>query len=258
MSDAAGQAFGRLVALMARLRAPDGCPWDRRQSLQSLRAYLIEETYEVLEALDDDDPVAHREELGDLLFQVVFQARIREEEGHFDAAAVADGIREKLERRHPHVFGDAQLDDPEAVARSWHAIKAREKPRESALDGIPRGLPALLRAERLGARAARVGFDWPDVEGVLAKLEEEQRELAAARADGDAAAVHHEVGDLLLTVASLARHLGVDPEAALEAANHRFEQRFRGVESRLQAAGGRVQDADAATLDAAWEAVKRR
>ncbi|MCB9548171.1 MAG: nucleoside triphosphate pyrophosphohydrolase [Myxococcales bacterium] len=242
---------------MARLRAPDGCPWDRRQSLESLRAYLIEETYEVLEALDDGDPGAHREELGDLLFQVVFQARIREEEGHFDAAAVADGIREKLERRHPHVFGDAVLADAEAVAQSWHAIKAQEKRRESALDGIPRALPALLRAERLGAKAARVGFDWPDVDGVLAKLAEEQAELAAARAAGDADAIHHEVGDLLLTMASLARHLGVDPEAALEAANHRFEQRFRGVERRLSAQGQAMADADAATLDAAWEAVKR-
>jgi uncharacterized protein YabN with tetrapyrrole methylase and pyrophosphatase domain len=150
----AGEAFARLVTLMTRLRAPDGCPWDREQSLHTLRPYLLEEAYEVLESIEENDPAAHREELGDLLFQVVFQAQIRDEEGHFDAGAVADGIREKLERRHPHVFGDATVTDRDEVARNWHAIKAREKKRESALDGIPAAMPALLRAGRITAKAA--------------------------------------------------------------------------------------------------------
>lgn len=255
-ADRAGEAFARLVALMARLREPGGCPWDREQSLHSLRPYLLEETYEVLEALEHDDAAAHREELGDLLFQVVFQARIREEEGHFDAGAVADGIREKLERRHPHVFGDVQVSDRDEVARNWHAIKAREKKRESALDGIPAAMPALLRAGRIGAKAATVGFDWPDLEGVLDKLDEEKAELLAARATGDPAAITHELGDLLFTVVNLARHLGVEPETALQQATSRFEKRFRTMEADLKANGRTVAETDAATLDAAWRRVK--
>jgi len=253
----AGEAFARLVTLMARLRDPGGCPWDREQCLESLRSYLLEESYEVLEALDGGVPAEHREELGDLLFQVVFQARIREEEGHFDAAAVADAIHDKLVRRHPHVFGDAQVTDRDEVARNWHVIKAQEKKRESALDGVPMAMPALLRAGRIGAKAARVGFDWPDVAGVLQKLEEERQELDEARANGDAAAVAHEVGDLLFTVVNLARHLGVEPETALQQANARFEGRFRWMEAQLRAAGRAVADTDAATLEAAWQAAKQ-
>lgn len=253
----AGEAFARLVTLMTRLRAPDGCPWDREQSLHTLRPYLLEEAYEVLESIEENDPAAHREELGDLLFQVVFQAQIRDEEGHFDAGAVADGIREKLERRHPHVFGDATVTDRDEVARNWHAIKAREKKRESALDGIPAAMPALLRAGRITAKAANVGFDWPHIDGVLAKLAEEQAELEEARASGDPDAVAHELGDLLFTVVNLARHLKVEPETALQQATTRFERRFRAMEQAVKAAGGTVAETDAATLDSAWEAAKR-
>ena len=272
MSETAGVAFGRLVALMARLRAPDGCPWDRRQSLESLRAYLIEETYEVLEALDDGDPGAHREELGDLLFQVVFQARIREEEGHFDAAAVADGIREKLERRHPHVFGDAVLADAEAVAQSWHAIKAQEKadrrtrraarglPDDSAkgqLDGVPPSLPSLSRALKLQQKAAKVGFDWGAAGPVLDKIEEEIGELRAAIAGGNQAEAADEFGDILFALVNLGRHLKVEPEAALRATNEKFRRRFAHIEARLAEQDRTPDEASLDEMEALWVEAKK-
>ena len=273
-----GEAFERLVAVMAKLRAPDGCPWDRVQTQDSLRQWLLEETYEVLEAMVSDDAAHHREELGDLLLQVVFQAQLRAEEGSFDVAAVADGITEKMVRRHPHVFGDqavaAGAEGALEVRALWNALKKREKRRDSALDGIPPALPALLRALRLGQKAAAVGFDWGSAAEVLVKLDEERAELAEAlgpegrwaaapTVPGHAAvapapaAVAHELGDCLFTLVNLARHLGVDPEAALQDANARFDQRFRGLEAGLKAEGRRVEGTEAAELEARWQAVKR-
>lgn len=252
----AGPAFERLVDLVARLRAPDGCPWDREQTLASMRRWLLEETHEVLEAIDTDDVDAHRAELGDLLFQIVFQARLREEDGCFDVAAVCDAIVDKMVRRHPHVFGAADPTDRDAVRRAWAESKRREG-RSSALDGVPRGLPALARAERLGGKAANVGFDWSDPTGVLAKIDEEHAELREAMAAGDADAVAHELGDYLFSLVNLCRHLGVDPEAALQGTNRRFEQRFRAVEAGVEADGHRVADLDEAELERRWQAVKK-
>ncbi len=253
-----GEAFERLVEVMARLREPGGCPWDREQTLESLRQWLLEETYEVLEAIDDGDPETHRDELGDLLLQVVFQARIRQEEGAFDAADVADAISEKMRRRHPHVFGDEQADDAAAVSKRWSELKEAEKGRQSALDGVPAALPALLRASRIGEKAAGVGFDWPDQIGVLSKLDEERAELTEAVLCGDAKAIHHEAGDYLFTVVNLCRHLGVDPESALQDTTRRFERRFREVEGTARDEGHRLRDLELDDLEARWQAAKRK
>ena len=258
-----GEGMARLRGLMARLRGPDGCPWDREQTLRTLKAHLVEETYELLEVMEDTDPAAHAEELGDLLLQVVFQARIREEQGQFSLDDVAHGLADKLVRRHPHVFGDVRVDGSAAVLRNWEAIKRTEKKPDaggaarSVLDGVPAALPALVRAQRLQSKAARAGFDWPDVAGVDAKVAEEQAELAAARAVSDADAVRHEIGDLLFTLVNLCRFLKVDAEEALQAASNRFGRRFREVERRVSAAGRELRACTLAELDAYWDAVKR-
>jgi len=256
-STGAGPAFERLVQIMATLRGPDGCPWDHEQTLETLRRYLVEETYEVLDALDGGDPSAHCEELGDLLLQVVFQARIREEQGHFDVASVATTIAEKLVRRHPHVFGDAQVSSAAEVVRNWAEIKAAEKPRDSALDGVPRTLPALQRAQRIGEKAASAGFDWRRTEDVLAKLDEERAELEAALVQGRLEEVERELGDYLFTVVNAARRLGVDAESALRGTVSRFETRFRRLEGELRSEGRRVNETDDAELEARWQNVKR-
>src|SRR5438046_598249 len=231
------ETFTRLVDLMARLRAPGGCPWDREQTPASLRPYLLEEVYEVLEAIDADDPAHLRDELGDLLLQIVFQSELAAEAGRFTVADVARAIVDKLVRRHPHVFGDVRVRDAGEVVRNWRRIKAEER-RTAGEDGdlfagVPAALPALLRAEQRGEKAGHVGLDWPDARGVLEKLHEETAELAAALAAGDRAAIEHELGDLLLAAASLGRHLAVSAEMALRAANDRFVARVR----RLAAAG---------------------
>lgn len=252
-----GEAFERLVEVMARLRAPDGCPWDREQTLASLRQWLLEETYEVLEAIDGGDPETHRDELGDLLLQVVFQARIREEEGAFDVADVADAITAKMRRRHPHVFGDERIDDAATLKKRWSELKAEEKGRDSALDGIPPTLPALLRALRVGQKASAVGFDWPEAGPVLGKLDEESAELREAVAAGDRDATHDEAGDYLFTIVNLCRHLGVDPEAALQDASGRFDKRFRRVESTARDQGHDLHDLPIEDLEARWQRAKR-
>lgn len=257
-----GQGMARLCAIMARLRGPDGCPWDREQDLRSLKPHLLEETYELLETMDGADLAAHAEELGDLLLQVVFQARIREEQGAFTLDDVAYGLVDKLVRRHPHVFGDVQVDGSAAVLRNWEAIKRTEKkptaegPR-SALDGVPAALPALARAQRMQTKASRRGFDWPDVAGVEAKLAEELAELDAARKTGDAEAVRREAGDLLFTVVNLCRFLHVDAEDALQATSSRFAGRFREVERRAAADGRDMRNCTLAELDVYWDAAKR-
>ena len=259
-----GEAFERLVAIMARLRAPDGCPWDREQTLDTLRPYLMEEAYEVLDAIASDDPVEHCEELGDLLFQVVFQSQIRAEEGAFSVADVANAISDKLERRHPHVFGDLQGADRETIRQNWAAIKAAEKaakkgagPPPSALDGIPRALPALLRAHRIGGKASDVGFDWPDTAGVEAKMAEELAELREAIESGDKGRIEDELGDCLFTLVNWARHLDLEPETALQKANDKFMGRFHGLEDVLRSEGKTVAETTPADLEDAWQRVKR-
>lgn len=252
-------AFGRLVAIMGRLRAPDGCPWDREQDFRSLRRYVLEEAYEVVQAIDDGDMEALPGELGDLLLQVVFLSQMASEQELFDAGTVADAISDKLVRRHPHVFGDGDAADAEEVLHRWESIKRAERGGGSVLDDIPASFPALARAEKLGRRAAHVGFDWPDVEGVLRKVGEELHEVQEAVAEDDfengraSTDVEQEVGDLLFAVANLARRLGFSPEAALRRANEKFERRFRAIEPAIDPSAAR----DLEALDALWEAVKR-
>src|SRR3954466_15222151 len=238
--EAAQAAIGRLLDIMDKLRDPGGCPWDREQTLRSLTPYLLEEAHEVIEAIEAGDAPHHREELGDLLFQVVFQSRIAREEGKFDFASVCDSIAEKLTRRHPHVFGDVSVCGSREVVKNWERIKADERkaagaaPR-SAIGGVPVGLPALVRAERISEKAAAVGFDWPDLSGVLSKVREELAELEGAIAERSAAPpesaaahslhgrVEEELGDLLFALANLGRFLKAHPEESLRGAVRRFE-----------------------------------
>ncbi len=246
---------------MDRLRGPDGCPWDREQTPSTLRGYLLEEAYEAAEAIDSGSPEALREELGDLLYQIVFLARIGKEQGAFTADDVAEGITRKMTRRHPHVFGDAQAEDAPAVLRQWEEIKKRERggaAPSSSLDGIPKAIPALLRAERLGTRAARTGFDWQRASAVREKVTEEMRELDGAMKAEAPEAIEEELGDLLFSIAHLARHLGVDAEAALQKANAKFERRFRCLEERLRAVKGAGERPDPDLLERLWTEVKAR
>ena len=270
----AERAVGALLALMARLRDPErGCPWDRAQSFSSIAPYTIEEAYEVADAIEHGDRAHLREELGDLLFQVVFHARMAEERGWFDFSAVADGIRDKLVRRHPHLFAGATLA-PEDLVRVWEEQKAQERAASRAqaaatgasevLAGVPRALPALTRAAKLGRRVARVGFDWPDARAVRSKVLEELHEIDAAletRPDSDAQAsapqaLVGEVGDLLFTVVNWSRHLHIDAEAALRAANDKFERRFARMESLAQARGLELARLSPAEWDALWNEAK--
>jgi MazG family protein len=248
-----------LVDIMARLRDPNGgCPWDLEQTFRTVAPYTLEEAYEVTDAIERDDLAGLREELGDLLFQVVFHAQMARERGAFDLDDVVRGICDKLIRRHPHVFGGgAPLTDSAAQTRVWEETKAREKAASgrasSLLDDVPATMPALTRAVKLGKRAARIDFDWPDADGVRAKVDEELAELDAARASGDAAAIEAEFGDVLFALANLGRRLGVDPETALRGANRRFERRFRHVETRSAESGRR----DLASLESFWTEAKR-
>jgi MazG family protein len=250
----------RLLAIMARLRDRErGCPWDLQQDWASIAPHTIEEAYELADAIEREDPDAVRGELGDVLFQVVFQARIAEERGLFDFEAVAQSIADKLERRHPHVFGDVQIDSAEAQSVAWEEHKRAERAARGegagALDGVALGLPALTRAVKLGSRAARVGFDWTDVQGVLDKVHEELGEVQAELADPPA--LREELGDLLFSVAQAARHLGIDPEEALRNANSKFERRFRHIEMALAEQGLAPQDVDMTHLDRLWNEAKR-
>ena len=252
MTDAA-PALARLVELMAGLRDPDtGCAWDRDQTFATIAPYTIEEAYEVADAIARDDLDDLKDELGDLLLQVVFHARMAEEVGAFALADVANAIGDKMERRHPHIFGTAGVRTAHEVTAAWEEIKAAEKPRASALDGVARALPALMRAEKIGRRAARVGFDWPEPEGVRAKVIEEMDELAVATTADERT---EEVGDLLFTVANLARHMGVDPETALRSATDKFERRFRAMEIE---AGDSFANSSLAHKERLWQTVKAR
>ncbi|RCX31880.1 nucleoside triphosphate pyrophosphohydrolase [Thioalbus denitrificans] len=260
----------QLLEVMAALRNPErGCPWDLEQTYASLAPHTLEEAYEVAEAAEAGDLGELREELGDLLFQVVFYARIAEEADEFTFADVAAAIVEKLVRRHPHVFGEAVVADAAEQTEAWEAHKAAERQRKAAdrgtehlhslLDGVSLALPALTRARKLQSRAARAGFDWPDIDGVFRKLDEEIRELREARAGADGPErVEAELGDLLFTCVNLARHAGVDPERALRAANHRFSSRFRYMEARLAAEGTAPEQAGPERLERLWAAAKDR
>lgn len=263
----AGNAFENLCRIMAHLRAPGGCPWDREQTLDSLKPYLIEEAYETLEAMESGDPKAHREELGDLLLQVVFQAEIAQETAVFDVADVADAIRTKLIRRHPHIFdpesgeatapGAATVTVTESLHR-WETIKATERPaHKGRLAGVPRAMPGLLRAFRTGEKAAAVGFDWPDAHGSRAKVAEEWLELQEAMDEkADPARVQEEMGDVLFALVNLCRHLKLDPEEALRTTIEKFHQRFQHVEKSLAAQGREPQKASLDELNQLWEDAK--
>ena len=263
--------MNRLLDIMARLRAPDGCAWDREQTPATLKPQMLEECYEVIEAIDTGLPGDLTEELGDLLLHIVFQAQIAREAGQFAFADVANGIADKLIRRHPHVFGDQKVTDSAGVVAQWHQLKKVEKPeRESALDGVPRALPALMRAEALQKKARHVGFDWSDVRGSLDKVREEVAE-ATAEIESDLAFAHanegkftpapetaEELGDLLFSIVNLTRHLKLDAEELLTGANDKFARRFRAVEALIQAQGKAMTDCTLEELDAAWNVVKAR
>jgi MazG family protein len=252
-------AIAELRAVVHRLRAPGGCPWDREQTHATLIPHLLEEAYEVAEAIRSGDMPHLREELGDLLLQPVLHAEIAAETGAFDLDSIARELTEKLIRRHPHVFGDASVEDSEGVLTQWDAIKREEKgtQRESILHGISHGLPALIRAQKLQKKAAKVNFDWPDAAPVLEKIREEADEIAVEIQKGDADAMREEVGDLLFSVVNLARKLGVDAESALVAANAKFENRFKKLEERLAGQGRQPGECSLAELDAVWDEVKR-
>jgi len=258
----AGASLTRLVEIMDRLLAPGGCPWDREQTFDTLRPFLIEETYEVLDALSRGDVAGHREELGDLLMQIVFHAALRAAEGAFDIDGVIADISDKLVRRHPHVFGDATgIATSAQVLTQWDEIKRAEKAGAGARDRVLTGIkpgPALSRAQKLGGKAGKVGFDWPGWQGSFAKVEEEVREVADAIRDGEAAAIHHEIGDLLLAVVNVARKVGVDAENALIDATSRFQRRFEVVEDLLAARGKTPQSSTLEEMDALWDDAKRR
>lgn len=233
-------ALEESVALMARLRGPNGCPWDREQTFDSIKRYTLEETYEVFDAIERRDWNDLRDELGDLLLQVLFYAQLAQDAGLFSIADVADTLNRKLVRRHPHVFGEVEAADADAVLRNWDQIKREEKRSRPAaqeggslLDDVPRTMPATLEAGKLGSRAAKVGFDWPDAQGLFAKLEEESQELRHEVQAGDQARTESEFGDLLFTMINLARHLRVDPESALRATNAKFRRRFGAMEASV-------------------------
>lgn len=254
----------KLLEIMAQLRNPqDGCPWDTRQTFASIAAYTVEEAYEVADAIARNDREELRHELGDLLFQVVFHARMAEEAGDFDFSGVVDAICDKMLRRHPHVFGSETERRMGAQPGSWERIKAEERAEKtaraaaSALDGIARSLPALKRAEKLGKRASRVGFDWPDTSGVRDKIEEEFRELDEACQHEQVDAIREEFGDLLFAVVNLARHLKVDPEQALNNANRKFEARFRGIETAANRQQTPLETLDLEAMEALWQTQKK-
>ena len=271
----AAEQFAEAVRIMARLRAPGGCPWDREQSFDSIKKYTLEETYEVFDAIERRNWPDLKDELGDLLLQVLFYAQMAAEAGDFSIADVVENLNAKLVRRHPHVFGDAEASTSSAVLRNWEQIKQKEKQQKSSegksslLDDIPRTMPAMMEAEKIGSRAAKVGFDWPKDErmaGLFAKLEEETAELrdevdVRARGVANDGEVAAEFGDLLFTAANLARHLKIDSESALRSANAKFRRRFAAMEEMIRAKGGEsvsLSTLSADELEALWQQAKQR
>jgi MazG family protein len=252
------RSFDELVALMTRLRGPGGCPWDRKQTLPDLKPYVIEEAYEVVDAIDRDDRAALLEEIGDFLLEAVFIAEITREEGTFDIYDSITAIHDKLVRRHPHVFGDVEAKDAEQVLVNWEKLKQAERKAESksVLSGVPQSLPALLKASRLTEKAARVGFDWRRTEDVFDKIDEEIAELRDAVAAGDQQNVHDEIGDLLFTIANIARKLNVNPEEALQSTNRKFMRRFESMESRVHESGQNLDQLELEEMDRLWDEAK--
>ena len=297
MSKSTGERFERAVAIMERLRAPGGCPWDREQTFDSIKPYTLEETYEVLEAIDNRDWGELAGELGDLLLQVLFYAEMAQEQGSFSIDDVLDRLSTKLIDRHPHVFGDVKAEAASDVKRNWEVLKAEERRKrleagggktakqdqnsESVLSGVPSGIPALLEAVKLSSRAAQVGFDWPNIGGLFEKLREETEELrenlgefpapgpqpqGTGVADAGQGGIPHdlrsrledEVGDLLFVLVNIARYLSLDPESALKKTNRKFKQRFQWVEEQLRASGRRPQQASSEELESLWQQSKQR
>jgi tetrapyrrole methylase family protein / MazG family protein len=268
----AGGWFEKLVAVQARLRSPNGCPWDREQTHQTLRTYLIEEAYEVLEALDSGDDAKFAEEMGDLLLQIVFHSQIAKEEGRFSVSDVIREIHDKMVRRHPHVFGEIRAKDSAEVLRNWEQIKERERhlknetgkstvhntaTEPSLLDGVSRGLPATLEGFQLTRKAARIGFDWEDASGVIEKLAEETEELKKALKSKDEKRIEEELGDLLFAAINLSRFLKTDPEIALKKANAKFCRRFRAMEKAASASGREFKEVAREEMEALWDAAKK-
>ena len=267
----AGEWFEKLVAVQARLRAPKGCPWDREQTHHTLRTYLIEEAYEVLEALESGNDAKFAEEMGDLLLQIVFHSQIASEEGRFTVADVIREIHDKMIRRHPHVFGEARAKNAAEVLRNWEQIKAAERQaskkygraesegppaQPSLLDGVSRALPATLEGFQLTRKAARIGFDWDNADGVVAKMQEETAEVRKALAGTNQTKVEEEIGDLLFAAVNLARFLHVDPEIALKKANAKFSRRFKAMEAKARASGREFKDLPREEMEALWNATK--
>jgi len=264
-----GKQFEKLVEIMATLRGPNGCPWDKEQNFNTLKPMLVEEVYEVLEAIDLQDFDGVSEELGDLMLHIVFQAQLGKEAGTFDINTVIDKICEKLIRRHPHVFGGEEAGTPDEVLKNWEAIKAKEKAaklnsrtpeQRSLLEGIPSKLPALHEAHQISSRAARVGFDWPDIEGVFAKLQEEVRELKEVIAenvnDPKRDRLEDEIGDLLFVLVNIARYLKIDSESALKRANRKFKARFQHMEAELSRQGKTLEESNLQELETLWQRAK--
>jgi len=268
-----GEWFEKLVAVQARLRAPNGCPWDREQTHESLRTYLVEEAYEVLEALESGDDTKFAEEMGDLLLQIVFHSQIAREEGRFTVVEVIREIHDKMIRRHPHVFGESHAKDSAEVLRNWEQIKAEERradgkwenskdgggvPKQaSLLDGVSRALPATLEGFQLTRKASRIGFDWEDASGVFEKMQEETEELKAALEGRNQLRMEEELGDLLFAAVNLSRFLKIDPEIALKKANAKFTRRFRAMEGLSRKRGGEFKDLPREQMEALWDAAKK-
>lgn len=250
------ESFAELVEIIAKLRSEEGCPWDRQQTHDTLKINIIEEAYEALEAIDEKDDDKIEEELGDLLMQVLLNAQIAKEEGSFDIYGVIGKIKEKLIRRHPHVFGDVKVKDADEVLQNWNAIKNKEKERESLMDGIPAHLPALIQARKVQSKASSVGFDWDKSEDVLVKVDEEVKELKESVKKGDKDSIEEEIGDILFSIVNLSRFLDVEPEIALLKTTKKFIRRFKQMETIIAGNGNKLTDYDLKGLDEIWDSIK--
>ena len=257
MSNAVQEKFEELITIVKRLKAPDGCPWDREQTNASLLPYFLEEAYEVIESVDNENWIELKEELGDILLHVIFQAVLAEENGHFNINDSLDNVNEKLVRRHPHVFGDAKADKAFHAKQNWEAEKHKEKNRKSRLDGVPKTLPALIRAQRLQQKASYAGFDWDKVEQVWDKIHEEILELKEAQSNNTKEHIAEEIGDVLFSVVNLARFLDIPAEDALRRTNKKFTDRFSQVEAELKKRGKMVEDSSLEEMDAIWNEAKQ-
>lgn len=259
MQDKARDEFGKLVETVSQLRGPGGCPWDKEQTHETLKRYTIEETYEVIDAIDSGNPDKLRDELGDFMLQALMHAEIADESGKFDIGDVCQTLREKLIRRHPHVFSDVEVSGVEDVLNNWEQIKKGEYDhRKSALDGVPRSLPALMRAEKISKKAAKTGFDWPDVHSIIAKLKEETQELEEAIDSGTDAQIKDEIGDLLFTIVNIARYRHIDPEESLRDMLAKFIYRFGKIEENAAETGRDINDMSLEEMDQIWNAAKNK